>query len=64
VELVVVDQALEPATARCTFSTVVSRPVLRLVALRHEARDHPAQRPDPEARLHVSPFVVEVAAEA
>ena len=37
---------------------------IRLVPARHETRNHRPQRPDPEARLHVSPFVVEVAAEA
>src|SRR3954465_2821699 len=62
VELVVVDQALEPGHRAPHLVGRALPAVLRLVALRHEARDHPAQRPDPEARLHVSPFAVEVAA--
>ena len=52
VELVVVDVALEPRDgARHPLGSGLPG-VLRLVAARHEARDHRAQRPDTEARLH------------
>src|SRR4051812_19193151 len=48
VELVVVDEALEPGHRAPHLVGRALPAVLRLVALRHEARDHPAQRPDPE----------------
>jgi hypothetical protein len=47
VELVVVDQPLEPGDRAPHLVGRALPAVLRLVALRHEARDHPAQRQIP-----------------
>ena len=57
VELVVVHQVAEAVHRAAHLLGRRLRAVLGLVADGHEAGDHPAQRPDPEARLHVvSPF--------
>ena len=53
-ELVVVDQVAEPVDRPPHALDRGLAGVLRLVAARHEPRDHGPQRPDAQARLHAS----------